>query len=89
MEITLPSSSTNGILTMVSVLAIIGCILLGYTVRKLCTTFMLLQTLQQALQQTLKVRAKISIDIHVCKAVIRAASFEKQCRNYCTKQNGC
>ena len=36
----------------IAVLAIIGCILLGYTVRKLCTTFMLLQTLQQALQQT-------------------------------------
>ena len=55
MEITLPSSSTNGILTMVSVLAIIGCILLGYKVRKSCTSFMLLQTLQQALQQTLQV----------------------------------
>ena len=77
MEITLPSSSTYGILTMVSVLAIIGCILLGYKVRKLCTSFMLLQTLQQALQQTLQVRAKISIDIHVCKAVIRAASLKK------------
>lgn len=64
----------------IAVLAIIGCILLGYKVRKLCTSFMSLQTLQQALQQTLQVRAKISIDIHVCKAVITAASFENNRR---------
>ena len=74
-EITPLWPSTNGILTMVSlgiaVLPITGCILLGYKVRKLYISFMLLQALQQALQQTSQqVLANIVIDIHVYNVVI-------------------